>query len=125
MGQTIDSIAALAVYNDLRKIAEGDYKNRDSRLNAVDARMDRYAADLIQYARQSCWSEKDTQDWSNGVAGKLKAGKADPGPRVFIVFQHALGRLPHIRDAATASTRGERRGGDGVTTTELNFGDAL
>jgi len=125
MGQTIDSIAPLTVYNDLRKIAKGDHKNRDSRLTAVDARMDRYAAELIEYARLFRWSEKDTQEWNNGVARKLKAGKADLGPRMFIVFQHALGRLPHIRDATTATTRGERRGGDGVTTTEFNLGDAL
>jgi len=95
MARKIDSIAPLVVYNDLRKIAEGDYRNRDSRLAAVDARMTRLETEVAEYARQSRWAEEELREWNRGVARKFKEGKADPGPRMFAVFQYALGRLPH------------------------------
>jgi hypothetical protein len=95
LAQKIDGITPLAVYNDLRKIAKGDYRNRDSRLAAVDARMTRLESELADYATQSQWAEDELREWNHGVARKIKEGKADPGPRMFVVFQHALGRLPH------------------------------
>jgi hypothetical protein len=96
MVQEIDGVTPLAVYNDLRKIAKGDYRNRDSRLAAVDARMTRLESELEEYARQSQWAEDELREWNHGVVRKFKEGKADPGPRTFAVFQYALGRLPHI-----------------------------
>jgi hypothetical protein len=93
--QKIAGITPLTVYNDLRKIARGDYRNRDSRLAAVDARMTRLESELAEYARQSQWAEDELREWNYGVARKFEDGKADPGPRMFAVFQYALGRLPH------------------------------
>jgi len=95
MVQKIDSITPLVIYNDLRKIAKGDYRNRDSRLAAVDARMTRLKSELAEYARQSSWDEEELREWNRGLARKFKEGKADLGPRMFAVFQHALGRLPN------------------------------
>jgi hypothetical protein len=48
--QKIDGITPLTVYNDLRKIAKSDYRNRDSRLAAVNARMTRLESELAEYA---------------------------------------------------------------------------
>lgn len=95
MVQKLEGVTPLAVYNDLRKIAKGDYRNRDSRLAAVDARMTRLESELAEYARQSQWAEDELREWNHGVVRKFKVAKADNGPTMFAGFQHALGRLPH------------------------------
>ena len=95
MALKLDSIAPLAVYNDLLKIAAGDNKNRDNRLAAVDARRSRLEAEVAVHAEQARWAKEDLKEWNDSVARKIREGKADPGPRMFAVFQHALGRVPH------------------------------
>ncbi|HYB11198.1 MAG TPA: hypothetical protein VEJ16_16165 [Alphaproteobacteria bacterium] len=88
-----DGIAPLAVYNDLRKIALGDYKNRDARLDAVDVRMTRLRAEIVEYAKRSRWEGEDLREWNNSLARKVREGMADSGPRMFAVFQRALHQL--------------------------------
>lgn len=75
MVQKIDCVTPLAVYNDLRKIARGDFRNRDSRLAAVDARMTRLESELVEYARQSQWAEDELREWNHGVARKFEEEK--------------------------------------------------
>jgi len=81
MFQKIASITPLVIYNDLQKIAKGDYRNRDSRLAAVDARMTRLESELADYAQQSKWDEEELREWNRSLARKIKEGKADLGPR--------------------------------------------